>query len=51
MPVGPVRMDGEVRSVITQDGWNISAHYQLNARLVDDVAVQDAGGDWREVTK
>jgi len=51
MPLGPVRMDGEVRSVITQDGWNISAHYQLNARLVDELAVQEAGGDWREVTK
>ncbi len=51
MPVGPVRMDGEVRSVITQDGWNISAHYQMNARLVEELAVSGAGGDWREVTK
>jgi regulator of protease activity HflC (stomatin/prohibitin superfamily) len=50
-PIGPVRMDGEVRSVITQDGWNISAHFQMNAKLVDELAVSGAGGDWREVTK
>jgi regulator of protease activity HflC (stomatin/prohibitin superfamily) len=51
MPLGPVRMDGEVRSVITQDGWNISAHYQLNAKLVDELLVGEAGGDWLVVTK
>jgi regulator of protease activity HflC (stomatin/prohibitin superfamily) len=50
MPKGPVRMDGEVRNVITQDGWNISAHYQLNALLVDELLVRGAGGDWRVAT-
>jgi regulator of protease activity HflC (stomatin/prohibitin superfamily) len=51
MPKGPVRMDGEVRNVVTQDGWNISAHYQLNTKLVDEGIVKEAGGDWRAVTK
>jgi regulator of protease activity HflC (stomatin/prohibitin superfamily) len=51
MPKGPVRMDGEVRNIVTQDGWNISAHYQLNAKLVDEMVVREAGGDWRSATK
>ena len=51
VPKGPIRMDGEVRNVVTQDGWNISAHYQLNAKLVDEMVVHDAGDDWRVATK
>jgi len=51
MPKGPIRMDGEVRSVVTQDGWKISAVYQMNAKLVDEMMVHEAGGDWREATK
>lgn len=49
-PKGPVRMDGELRDVVTLDGWRISAHFQLSARLVDELAVSEAGGDWRDVT-
>lgn len=51
VPKGPIRMDGEVRNIVTRDGWNISAHYQLNARLVDEMVVHDAGDDWRVATK
>lgn len=51
MPKGPVRMDGEVHNVVTQDGWKISAVYQMNAKLVDEMIVDEAGGDWREATK
>lgn len=51
MPRGPLRMDGEVRNVVTQDGWNLSAHYQMNAKLVDELVVHEAGDDWRVATK
>ncbi len=51
MPKGPLRMDGEVRNVVTQDGWNLSAHYQMNAKLVDELVVHEAGDDWRVATK
>ena len=51
MPKGPLRMDGEVRNVVTQDGWNISAHYQMNAKLVDELAVHEAGDDWGVATR
>jgi hypothetical protein len=49
-PKGPLRMDGEVRNVTTQDGWRISAHFQMNAHLVDEMAVSGIGGDWRNET-
>lgn len=51
MPKGPLRMDGEVRGVLTQDGWRISAVYQMNAKLVDETVVDEAGGDWPEATR
>ena len=50
-PKGPVRMDGELRDIITQDGWRISAHFQLSARLVEEMVVSEAGGDWRDATR
>ena len=51
MPKGPLRMDGEVRNVVTQDGWNLSAHYQMNAKLVNERVVHEAGDDWRVATQ
>jgi len=51
MPKGPIRMDGEVHGVVTLDGWKISAVYQMNTKLVDELVVDQAGGDWREATK
>lgn len=51
VPKGPLRMDGEVRNAMTQDGWTISAHYQMNACLVDEMALDNAGDDWRTATR
>jgi regulator of protease activity HflC (stomatin/prohibitin superfamily) len=51
VPRGPMRMDGEVRNVVTRDGWNISAHYQINAKLEDEMSAHEAGDDWRQATK
>lgn len=51
VPKGPLRMDGEVRNAVTQDGWTISAHYQMNARLLDEMALDNAGDDWRVATR
>jgi regulator of protease activity HflC (stomatin/prohibitin superfamily) len=50
IPVGPERMDGDVRDVITRDGWRIMAHVQLNARLLDEVVAAEGGDDWRKAT-
>ena len=51
MPKGPVRMDGEVHDAITRDGWRVSAHFQMSARLINELAVSEAGEDWRDATK
>lgn len=51
MPKGPVRMDGEVHNVITRDGWRVSAHFQMSARLMNELAVFEAGEDWRDASK
>ena len=50
VPKGPIRMSGEVRDAVTRDGWRISAHFQLSARLVQELAVSKAGADWRTAT-
>jgi regulator of protease activity HflC (stomatin/prohibitin superfamily) len=51
IPKGPERMDGEVRDIITRDGWRLTAHLQYNAKLVDEAAAANAGDDWRETTR
>jgi len=50
VPTGPERMDAEVTQVVTRDGWRITAHIQLNARLVDHENADEAGDDWRRAT-
>ncbi|NOQ53574.1 MAG: hypothetical protein GQ558_03090, partial [Thermoplasmata archaeon] len=40
-----------VHDVITRDGWRVSAHFQMSARLVNELAVSEAGEDWRDATK
>ena len=50
-PGGSHRLEGDVRGAITQDGWRLSAHVELNARLRDELAVVEAGGDWRKATQ
>ncbi len=50
VPTGPERMDAEVTQIVTRDGWRITAHIQLNAKLVDHEAGNEAGDDWRKAT-
>lgn len=51
VPKGPERMDGEVRNIITRDGWHLTAHLQFNARLVDEPSAVNGGDDWRDTTR
>jgi hypothetical protein len=50
IPKGPERIIGDVKDVLTKDGWRLIASAQLNARVVDEQLAALETEDWRRST-
>lgn len=47
IPRGPERIMGDVRDVVTKDGWRVTAVLQLSAVVFDERAAALSTEDWR----
>ncbi len=50
IPKGPERIIGDVKDVLTKDGWRLIASVQLNAHVVDEQLAALETEDWRRST-
>jgi regulator of protease activity HflC (stomatin/prohibitin superfamily) len=47
IPRGPERIMGDVRDIVTKDGWRLTAVVQLSATVYDERSAALATEDWR----